>query len=88
METASLYIQQAGVVLSGAMSIVIISDERKTPCRKGRGKDVNCRKVYYSSRYVSRIKIRLNDIRFEKIDGNVWANLEYTLTVITVNITL
>ena len=41
METASLFIQKVGVVLSGTMSHVIVSDERKAPCVKGRGKDIN-----------------------------------------------
>ena len=40
METASLYILKVGVVLSGAMIHVIVSDERKVPCLKGTGKDI------------------------------------------------
>ena len=35
METASLFIQKVGVVLSGTMSHVIVSDVRKAPCAKG-----------------------------------------------------
>ena len=38
METASLYVQKVGVVLPGTMSHVIISDTRKTPPSKGRGR--------------------------------------------------
>ena len=41
METASLFIQKVGVVLSGKMSHVIMSDERKAPRAKGRGEDIN-----------------------------------------------
>ena len=44
METASLFIQK-GVVFPGTMSHVIISDARKTPHTKERGKDINYRKV-------------------------------------------
>ena len=46
METASLFIQKVGVVLSGTMSHMIMKDVRKAVCAKGRGKDVNQRKVY------------------------------------------
>ena len=38
METASLFIQKGGAILSGTM---IVSDVRKAPCTKGRGEDVN-----------------------------------------------
>ena len=41
METASLYIQKMGVVLSDTMSKVIVSDGRRVPRAKGRGKDVS-----------------------------------------------
>ena len=41
METASLYIQKVGVVLSGTMDHVTVSDARKVPQAKGRGKDIN-----------------------------------------------
>ena len=41
METASLFIQKGGVVLSGTMSPVMVSDTRKAPRAKGRGEDVN-----------------------------------------------
>ena len=41
METALLFIQKVGVVLSGTMSHVIVSDVRKAPCAKGREKDIN-----------------------------------------------
>ena len=41
METASLFIEKVGVVLSGTMSHVITSDARKAPQAKGRGKDIN-----------------------------------------------
>ena len=41
METALLFIQKVGVVLSGIMSHVIMSDARKAPSAKGRGEDVN-----------------------------------------------
>ena len=41
METTSLFIQKGGVVLSGTMSHVIVSDTRKAPLAKGWGKDVN-----------------------------------------------
>ena len=41
METASLFIQKVGVVLPGTMSHVIMSDGRKAPQAKGRGKDNN-----------------------------------------------
>ena len=40
METASLFIQKLGVVLSGTMSHVIVSDARKAPHAKGRAKDI------------------------------------------------
>ena len=41
MKTASLLIQKVGVVLSGTASHVTVSDARKAPCTKGRGKDIN-----------------------------------------------
>ena len=42
METASLFIQKVGVVLSGTMSHVTVSDARKAPsANKGRGEDNN-----------------------------------------------
>ena len=41
METVSLYIQNMGVLLSGTMSHVIMSDARKALHAKGTGKDVN-----------------------------------------------
>ena len=41
METASLFIQKVGVVLSGTMSHVTTSDARKALSTKGRGKDIN-----------------------------------------------
>ena len=41
METASLLIQKVGVVLSGTMNHMIMSDTRKAPLTKGRGEDVN-----------------------------------------------
>ena len=41
METASLFIQKVGVVLSGTASNVTVSDVRKAPHAKGRGKDIN-----------------------------------------------
>ena len=56
METAYLYVKKVGVVRSGTMVHRFISDVRKTPCSKERGEDVNCRKVYESSRDVLRYK--------------------------------
>ena len=41
METASPYTQKVGVVLSGTMSQVIMSDLRKAPHIKGRVEDVS-----------------------------------------------
>ena len=41
METASLFIQKVGVVPSGTTSYVIVSNARKAPHSKGRGKDIN-----------------------------------------------
>ena len=41
METASLYIQKVGVVLSDTMSNVIMSDSRKASQAKGMGEDIN-----------------------------------------------
>ena len=41
METASLFIQRVGAVLSGTMSHVTKSDVRKAPHTKGRGDDIN-----------------------------------------------
>ena len=41
METASLLIQNVGVVLSGTMSHMIVSDTRKAPRTKSRDKDIN-----------------------------------------------
>ena len=41
METASLFMQTVCVVLSGAMSHVIVSDMREAPPAKGRGEDIN-----------------------------------------------
>ena len=38
METASLFIQKVGVVLSGIISHVTVSDMREAPCGKGRGR--------------------------------------------------
>ena len=43
METTSLYIQKMGVVLSGTMRHMIMSELRKAPYAKDRGKDVNYR---------------------------------------------
>ena len=44
--TASLFIYKVGMVLSGTASHVTVSDARKAPRTKGRGKDNNYRKVY------------------------------------------
>ena len=41
METAALYIQKVGVVLSSTKSHVIMSDARKAPLPKGWGMGVN-----------------------------------------------
>ena len=41
MGTASLFIQKVGVVLSGTMSHVIMSDARKAPCAKGGVEDIS-----------------------------------------------
>ena len=41
METASLFIKKVGVVLSGKMSYVAVSEARKATRAKGRGKDIN-----------------------------------------------
>ena len=41
METASLFIQKVGGVLTGIMSHVTMSDAGKAPCTKGRGEDIN-----------------------------------------------
>ena len=41
METASLFIQKVGVVISGKASHVTMSDVRKAPRAKGRGEDIN-----------------------------------------------
>ena len=41
METASLFAQKVGEVLSGTMSYVTMSDVRKAPHAKGRGKDIS-----------------------------------------------
>ena len=41
METASLFIQKVGVVLSGTASHVTVSDSRKAPRAKGRGEEIN-----------------------------------------------
>ena len=41
METASLFIQKVGVVISGTASHVIVSDLKKALRTKGRGKDIN-----------------------------------------------
>ena len=40
METASLFIQKVGVVLSGTASHVTMSDMRKAPRAKGSSKDI------------------------------------------------
>ena len=40
METASLFIQKVGMVLSGTASHATKSDSRKAPHSKGRGKDI------------------------------------------------
>ena len=40
METASLFIQKVGVVLSGTASHMTESDSRKAPWVKGRGEDI------------------------------------------------
>ena len=39
METASLFMQKVGEVLSATMSHMILSDTRKAPFAKGRGKE-------------------------------------------------
>ena len=41
METATLFIQKVGVVLSGTMSNMTASDARKALRAKGRGEDIN-----------------------------------------------
>ena len=41
MESASLFIQKVGVVLSGTASHMTVSDTRKASLAKGRGKDIN-----------------------------------------------
>ena len=41
MERASLYLQKMGVVLSGKMSHVNVTDARKATHVKGRGEDVS-----------------------------------------------
>ena len=41
METTSLFIQKVGVLLSGTMCHMIMSDTRKAPHSKGRGEDIN-----------------------------------------------
>ena len=41
METASLFIQKVGVVLSGTASHMTMSDKRKVPLTKGMGKYIN-----------------------------------------------
>ena len=41
METTSLFIQKAGEVLSGTKSHMAMSDWRKAPSSKDRGKDIN-----------------------------------------------
>ena len=41
METASLYMQKVGVVLSGTMSHVTASDAREAPRAKGSGNGIN-----------------------------------------------
>ena len=45
MEKASLFILKVGVILSGKMSHVTLSDLRKAPIAKSRGKNINERKV-------------------------------------------
>ena len=41
METASLFIQKARVVLSGTASHMTVSEAQKAHRTKGRGKDIN-----------------------------------------------
>ena len=41
METAKLFIQKVGVLLSSTASNVTVSDARKAPHSKGRGKEIN-----------------------------------------------
>ena len=41
METASVFIQKVGVVLSGTISHVIMNDTRKAPRVKIRDEDIN-----------------------------------------------
>ena len=41
MDTSSLFIQREGVVLSRTKSHLIVSDVRKTPYAKDKGKDIN-----------------------------------------------
>ena len=41
MKTASLFMQNVSVVLSGTISNLIVSDARKAPHAKGRGQDIN-----------------------------------------------
>ena len=38
METAPLYVQKVGVVLSGTMCHVIMSEARRAQCAKGRAR--------------------------------------------------
>ena len=65
METPSLFIQKVGVVLSGTMSHMTMSDMRKATCAKGRGKDINQRKVYSSISDVLSLIKNLNDYYFK-----------------------
>ena len=46
MEIASLFLQKVGVVLSGTMSHMTISEVRKAPGANSRDKDINKNKVY------------------------------------------
>ena len=41
METASLFIQKVGVGLSGTASHMTVSDAKKAPHTKGRGKGIS-----------------------------------------------
>ena len=61
METTSLFIQKVGVVLSGAMSYVTVSDAEKLHALKVGARILLKGKIYSSSRDVASLIKNLNE---------------------------
>ena len=72
METASLLV---GVVLSGTMSHVIVSDKRKAPRVKGKGKDINSSDIKNCCLFLVFISWKIN-LRYNVLKSNIGISTE------------